>query len=335
MAVDTEWGDDDIEIPEDEGSPEPTALAPQEEAPPADDTPADEAAPVEGEEPVEGDEAEGEEPERDWTNITIPESLPDANRLIMELRENNPVFKRAFNNQVSQAVRHETKEQITTLSTENSGLKTQNLKLQGSLGDLYWNRMSPEQRAAHLARDPQNLESWNYYQGIKRQIADLDNRVEVPAALRNAYEAALDRVEQASLYLSEEDASKARAYARSPQLIQKYVDKPHELVEHIHEILDKRIQATHTSRVQTADPRQAVAPRAARNAPPAPASVRGNPALAKLAPDSRPRGGTSGGVTPSYTEADLERMHPDEYDALMDKLEAKDSNDLKKRGILR
>jgi hypothetical protein len=334
MADNNEWGDDDLDIPEDEGE-ETTAPVAETPAPEAVEAPATEAAT--NETPVEGDEDDGEEQEdqRDWTNITIPDSLPEANKLIMDLREKNPNFKRAFNNQVAQAVRHETKETIRTLASDKETLVEENLKLQESLGDLYWNRMSPEQRRAWISEDQARADSWAYYQGIKRQVADLANKVVVPAALRNAYEAVLDRVDQATLFLTEEDAAKARAYARSPQLIQRYADKPHELVEHIHEILDKRIQATHTSRVQTADPRQAVAPRAARNAQPAPASVRGNPALAKLAPDSRPRGGTSGGATPSVTDADLERMHPDEYDAMMDKLEANDFSDLKKRGILR
>lgn len=335
MAEDNEWGDDDMEIPEDEGAQDAPLAPPVEASAPDVDIPLDEVPPVDGE-AAEGEAAESEEEARDWTNVSIPESVPDANRLIMDLRENNPIFKRAFNNQVAQAVRHETKEVIRTLATDKETLTTENLKLQESLGDLYWNRMTPQERAGRIAQDPAALESWNYYQGIKRQVADLGNKVEVPPALRNAYEAVQDRIDQGSLFLSEEDSAKIRAYVRTPQLIQKYVDKPHELVEHIHELLTARINATHNVAVrQTADPRQAVAPRAARNAPPAPALVRGNPALAKLSPDSRPRGGTSGGVTPSLTEADLERMHPDDYDAFMEKHQAKDFGELKKRGILR
>jgi hypothetical protein len=329
---------EDLEIPEEpvfEEVPEPEAL--QEQPSPAlpVDAPNEATAPESVQEPTD-ETAEEADPEA-WRTWTVSDDLPSTNQKVEELLEHSQSFRRVFNDRVAKRAQQEVRGTVRDLQGKNEELEKRAIKAEAAMHKLFWQGKSEQERAAMFARDPNLIQAYQESQQVEQAYKEVQQRPEIPQYLRNTQTEVEDFVGSASLYLSETDFAAIQNYSRSAKFWTQFAQQPTAAIPHLKEMLDRRIIALQNTDVRTADTARASEPaQVAAQAPrKAPEVVRGNSKAGQYAPDSTARSGSGGGSARPVTDAELEAMDPDKYDAWLKSIGAPNSVAAKKMGYIK
>jgi len=324
---------DDVDIPEEEPVFEevPETEAPLEPmtAPPA-EVPVGESV----QEPVDEVTEEADaQPVGEWAMST---SLPEVNQFVDHYLAESQSFRRVFNDRVGKEVLKATGKVRQEFQGKLEESERNRIKAEAAMHKLFWQGKSEAEIGA-LVQNPEMARAFQDWKDSPNKLKEVESRPQIPEYIRNVQEEVEDFVGSASVYLSEQDFAAIQNYARSEKFWTAFSNNPTKAIPHLKETIDRRILALQNTGVRTADTARANEPaQVAAQAPrQAPAVVRGNSKASQFAPDSTVRSGSGGGSVRPVTEAQLEAMDPDQYDAFLTSISAKNSTAAKKMGYVK
>lgn len=279
---------------------------------------------------------EEEDPDA-WRTIRLEEDAGQVHRILMDAAERSPAVKRALASATSLKQRREAAEREQELVERAEAAERRAKNIEVAAGDRFWGAMTPEARAAHLGRNPQDLPSWNYYAQLKRETMEQQKQPQLPTWVKNTVNDANELVDRYAPHLPEHYEEQLRNTLRDPKVFASYADRPHQLIIDLKESIDTALQGINNGGVQVDATPRALAPTnsgQARNGSRVQASP-ANPGIGKFAPDATRRSVPSGGGK-TLTRAEFEAMDAfsDDYANLLARHGAKTGQELYRRGII-
>lgn len=279
-------------------------------------------------------ETPAEEDPDAWRTVRFEEDASAVHKLLMDAAERSPAVKRALASATSLKREREFREREIELTEQLEAERRGRMEAEKGRGDLFWGRMTDEQRGQYLAKNPQHMDHYSSWVQLSRQVQSQQQQQQVPAWVKSLVNDARGLVDQYAVSLPEEYETQLRTTLADPQTFANYRDRPHQLIIDLKESIDDALARVNNGAVQVDATPRVPAPASARtrNDPPVQASP-ANPALGKFAPDTtRPVGSSGGGST--YTRAEIDEMDDDAYAGLLKRNGASSGQELYRRGII-
>lgn len=272
-----------------------------------------------------------EDPEA-WRVVRFSDDPAELTETFARLEEQSPAFKRSLHSYASARARAEAREKTMELEQKAAQLEREKIQLLALNGNLTWGRMTPEQRAAEIVKDPQNAKRLENWQRAVQQAQQASQPQ--PRALVNTVASVHSEIDRYAAYLTDDEEAFLRQRTDDPATQAHYAEHPSLMLEHMRETIANFHASRNNAGTQSsATPRQA-APVKNGSAPRNPQTAIANPAIGKQAPDSTPRRGGGSGVNRTYTKAEIDNMTSAEYADLKKRANATTGQELVRRGII-
>lgn len=268
----------------------------------------------------------GEEPEdpEAWRNIRIPSNPHELYEVITSLSEKDEQFKRMLGTIAGRGTSAKLRQENAELAAELERERDAKRQLALENGNITWGRMNEQQRAAAIARDPQNAQRWAEYNKLRQESSQPQQRA--PEWLRNMVVDAQSYVEQVAPFLPPQEEERIRALVTSQDTYRAYLNNPHQMMSDLQEAVAPFLQRGNNAGVQAgATPRL---PAPANGGTGSRTVLAGNPAIGSRTPDQTPPRRTSGGQQ-KFTHAEIKNMGLAQYEALL-----KQHGALTKQGLI-